>query len=297
MERYHFIASEKAVDSWPVMVMCRVLCVSKSAFYTWCENPARGRASDMQLRVHIRAIHRESRGTYGSPRVCAELQEQGFRVSRKRVARLMREEGLAGLPAKKAFRVATTDSDHDSPIADNLLNRNFVSEAPNQVWVGDITYLRTAAGFAYLAVLVDLHSRRVVGWAIADHMRTSLVQEALRRAIVTRNPEAGLIQHTDRGSQYASAAYRKDLESIGAVPSMSRKGDCWDNAVAESFFGTLKQELAGRTSWATVGAAQDAVIDYIVQFYNRKRRHRPLGQVSPLVFEQRWADAQRRLAA
>lgn len=297
MARYRFIAVEKAASDWPVVVMCRVLEVSKSAFYAWCEDPIRGGSSDRLLRVHIRAIHRESRETYGSPRILVELREQGFHVSRKRVARLMREEGIAGLPAKKKFRVATTDSDHDDPIADNLLNRNFEAQEPNQVWVGDITYLRTAAGFMYLAVLIDLHSRRVVGWAVADHMRTSLVQEALHRAIALRAPQPGLIQHTDRGSQYASASYREDLEAIGALTSMSRKGDCWDNAVAESFFGTLEQELAGRASWTTGTDADAAVVDYIVNFYNRTRRHSTLGQVSPLVFEQQWADAQLQAAA
>jgi putative transposase len=160
--RYRFIAAEKAVGDWPVVVMCRVLQVSKSALYAWCGHPTRGGSSDQLLRVHIRAIHRRSRETYGSPRVLADLQKEGFRVSRKRVARLMREEGITGLPSKK-FRVATTDSNHDDPIADNLLNRNFEAKEPNRVWVGDITYLGTTAGFAYLAVLIDLHSHRVVG--------------------------------------------------------------------------------------------------------------------------------------
>ena len=228
MTRYHFIAAEKALRVWPVVVMCRVLGVSTSAFYAWVASPVRGGSDDQLLRVHIRAIHRQSRETYGSPRILAELREQGFRVSRKRVARLMREEGVAGLPAKRAFRVATTDSDHENPIADNVLQRNFEAQRPNEAWVGDITYLRTAAGFVYLAVLIDLHSRRVVGWAVRDHMRTSLVQEALQRAVALRNPPPGLVHHTDRGSQYASAAYRQDLQRIEAVPSMSRKGDCWD---------------------------------------------------------------------
>jgi transposase InsO family protein len=209
----------------------------------------------------------------------------------------MREEGIAGLPAKKKFRVATTDSDHEDPIADNLLNRDFHAAAPNKVWVGDITYLRTSVGFAYLAVLIDLHSRRVVGWAVADHMRTSLVQEALDQAIALRAPQPGLIQHTDRGSQYASATYRTRLEAAGAIASMSRKGDCWDNAVAESFFGTLKQELAGQESWSTVASAKAAVVDYIVAFYNRTRRHKTIGQVSPLAFEQQWAASQLQAAA
>ena len=298
MGRYRFIAAERAVDVWPVLVMCRVLEVSKSAFYSWLECPTRGGPEDRLLRVHVRAIHRRSRETYGSPRIHAELRDEGFRVSRKRVARLMREEGIAGLPAKKKFRVATTDSDHDDPIADNVLKRNFGAERPNEAWVGDITYLRTAAGFVYLAVLIDLHSRRVVGWAVRDHMRTSLVQEALQRAVALRNPPPGLVHHTDRGSQYASADYRADLDHIAAVPSMSRKGDCWDNAVAESFFGTLEQELAGRDpNWANVDAANAAVVDYIVGFYNPVRRHKTLGQVSPADFEARRAEAQLAAAA
>ena len=283
---------------WPVVVMCRVLDVSTSAFYAWVGTPVRGGSDDQLLRVHIRAIHRQSRETYGSPRIVAELREQGLRVSRKRVARLMREEGVAGLPAKRAFRVATTDSDHEDPIADNVLQRNFEATRPNEAWVGDITYLRTAAGFAYLAVIIDLHSRRVVGWAVRDHMRTSLVQEALQRAVALRNPPPGLVHHTDRGSQYASAAYRRDLQRIDAIPSMSRKGDCWDNAVSESFFGTLEQELAGRSpNWADAEAADAAVVDYIVSFYNQTRRHKTLGQVSPATFEAYWAESHTRAAA
>jgi putative transposase len=187
--------------------MCRVLQVSRAAFYGFVADPSRGPVNEALLATHIRAIHRRSRETYGSPRIRAELREQGLRVSRKRVARLMKESGLEGLPRKKRFKVATTDSDHDDPIAANRLDRNFEAEAPNQVWVGDITYLRCRTGFAYLAVLIDLHSRRVVGWAVADHMRTELVQEAFQRAIALRDPSPGLVHHTDRGSQYASMSW------------------------------------------------------------------------------------------
>ena len=288
MARYRFIHAERARGEWPVSVMCRVLQVARAAFYAWTACPEREPEDELLLKTHIRAIHRRSRETYGSPRVLAELKEQGISVSRKRVARLMQECGLSGLPRKKLFKVATTDSDHDDPIANNLLNRNFEATEPNTVWVGDITYLRTGAGFAYLAVLIDLYSRRVVGWAVADHMRTELIQEALCRALTTRNPPAGLIHHSDRGSQYASAAYREDLENAHAVPSMSRKGDCWDNAVAESFFGTLEQELAGRDpNWTDTKAAQQGVIDYITTFYNSERRHSKVGQLSPAEFEAR----------
>lgn len=297
MVRYRFIAVEKAAGSWPTVVMRRVLRVSTSAFYAWCENPTRGGASDSLLRVHIRAIHRASRETYGSPRIVAELRDQGFPVSRKRVARLMREEGIAGLPAKRKFRVSTTDSDHEDPIADNVLARDFHTKRPNQAWVGDITYLHTKTRFAYLAIIIDLHSRRVVGWAVSDHMRTSLIQEALRVAVALRSPPPGLIHHSDRGSQYASGRYRQELADIGAVASMSRKDDCWDNAVAESFFGTLEQELVGRSSWSNVADADAAVVDYIVGFYNPTRRHRTLGQLSPMVFEKQWAQAQAQMKA
>jgi putative transposase len=289
---YHFILTEKALGAWPVAVMCRALQVCTSAYYQWAKDPAARERSDQLLRVHIRAIHRKSRKTYGAPRIHAELQEEGHRVARKRVARLMQEEQLSGVPTKRVFRVSTTLSAHEDPIADNLLQRNFTAERPNQAWVGDITYLRTAAGFIYLAVIVDLHSRRVVGWAIRDHMRTRLVLEALDRAVALRGPSAGLVHHIDRGSQYASAEYRSALDAIGAVPSMSRKGDCWDNAVAESFFGTLEQELVKQSrEWSGLAEARAAVIDYIVPFYNHERRHSTLGQKSPVVFEHHWKAA------
>lgn len=286
MGRYHFIAAEKATKTWPVTLMCQAMQVSTSAFYGWLSDPTRGPRGDSVLRVQIRAIHRRSRETYGSPRVHAELRDLGFLVSRKRVARIMKEEGISGLPAKKKFKVGTTDSDHAYPVAPNLLGRQFDVEQPNKVWVGDITYLRTSHGFAYFAVVIDLYSRRVVGWAIGDHMRTSLVLEALNRAVTLRNPARGLVHHSDRGSQYASGDYRSRLESIGAVASMSRKGDCWDNAVAESFFGTLEQELAGRApDWADAEDAKTAVVDYITTFYNRTRKHSTLSNVSPTQFE------------
>lgn len=289
MARYRFIRAEKVLGIWPVAIMCRVLGVCTSAFYAWAADPEKRGRHDATLRVRIRAIHRRSRGTYGMPRVHAVLKEEGQYVARKRVARLMREEGLCGVPAKKAYRVATTLSDHDHPIADNLLQRNFTVDQPNQAWVGDITYLRTATGFVYLAVIIDLHSRRVVGWAIEDHMRTSLVLKALDRAVTVRQPGPGLIHHTDRGSQYASAEFRNALANHGAVPSMSRKGDCWDNAVAESFFGTMEQELVRRSrDWTGLADAKAAVVDYIVPFYNHERRHSTLGNKSPVVFEAGW---------
>jgi transposase InsO family protein len=282
---YRFIDAEKA--KWPVRLMCRVLCVSRSAYYAWADGEASAHAQrDAALVVHIKAIHRRSHGTYGSPRVHAELVEEGHRVSRKRVARLMRSQGLEGLPRRR-FRGTTTQSDHDDVVAENLLDREFQAEAPNQAWVGDITYLPTKAGWAYLAVLLDLFSRKVVGWSLASHMRTDLCLDALRQALTTREPEPGLLHHTDRGVQYTSAAYQEALQAAGATPSMSRKGNCWDNAVAESFFGTLEQELVGRLDepWDDEKAAREAVATYIHGFYNASRRHSTLGHRSPVDFE------------
>jgi len=283
---YRFIVAEKA--NYPIRMMCRVLKVSRSAFYAWLgkkDDPETD--GELALRVHIATIHRQSRGTYGSPRVHAELKAQGFEVGRHRTARLMKDMGLSGTP-KKRFRVGTTDSDHNNPIADNLLNRRFDVNDPNRVWVGDITYLPTRAGFVYLAVLIDLFSRKVVGWSVTSHMRTELCLDALRMALVTREPVPGLIHHSDRGSQYAADDYQDALEAVDAVPSMSRKGNCWDNAVAESFFGTLEQELVGQLAelWENEFEARAAIGDYIAVFYNGWRRHSTLGQVSPVAFEE-----------
>ncbi len=285
MASYRFIHAEEALGTWSVRRMCSALRVHRSGYYAWRDGPASSHAAeDARLVVHIKAIHRRSRATYGAPRVHAELVAEGHYVGRRRVARLMREHGLVGIP-KKRFR-ATTDSDHDAPIAPNLLERDFTASAPNRVWVGDITYLRTRRGWAYLAVLIDLYSRKVVGWSVADHMRTELVEDALHMAIATRAPASGVVHHTDRGVQYTSAPYQERLAQLGAKVSMSRKGDCWDNAVAESFFGTLEQELVGQSDrWEDVDAARAAVGDYIHHFYNAVRRHRTLGQRSPVEFE------------
>ena len=212
------------------------------------------------------------------------LNTAGHAVGRRRVARLMREEGLRGRPTRR-FRGNTTDSRHDQPVAPNLLARNFTTEAPNIAWVGDITYLWTASGWCYLAVLLDLFSRKVVGWALDTHMRDDLCLDALHQAVTLRNPPPGLLHHTDRGSQYASHAYQKALADLGARPSMSRKGNCWDNACAESFFGTLKQELGADTNWADVHEARRAVGEYLHHFYNPVRLHSTLGHQSPIAFE------------
>ncbi len=285
MTAYRFIDAEKA--TWPVRTICRALHISRSAYYDWKQARTTARAAaDATLTVHIKAIHRRSRGTYGVPRVLADLRAEGHKVGKKRVARLMREQGLSGIP-KRRYRPRTTDSDHDDRVAKNLLDRQFEVVAPNRAWVGDITYLPTKAGWVYLAVLIDLFSRKVVGWSLQKHMQTELCLQALHQAIATRQPGPGLLHHTDRGSQYTSDDYQAALTRIGARPSMSRKGNCWDNAVAESFFGTLEQELVLQQEvvWADLNGASAAVGDYIHGFYNQERRHSTLGQLSPVEFE------------
>ena len=286
MSAYRFIDAEKAYT--PVRLLCRVLEVSRSAYYAWTQaEPSSRSVDDATLLVHIKGIHRRSRGTYGSPRVLAELKAEGHDVGKRRVARLMAENGLQGTPKRK-FKGTTTDSDHGDQIADNLLNRNFQVDKPNVAWVGDITYLQTAAGWVYLAVLIDLFSRKVVGWSLATHMRTELCLAALNQALGTRQPPDGLIHHTDRGSQYASGAYQTVLESAGAVPSMSRKGNCWDNAVSESFFGTLEQELVRQLEqpWATEEDARRDLSSYIHGWFNPSRRHSTIAYQSPVDFEE-----------
>ena len=258
--------------------------MSRSCFYEWAAGNTWTGKEDAALAVHIKAIHRRSRGTYGSPRITAELREQGLPVGRRRVARLMEKHDLSGVP-KKRFRGSTTDSEHKLAVAANLLDRQFDVDQPNRTWVGDITYLPVAGGWVYLAVLIDLFSRKVVGWAVRDNMQTGLCLEALRSAVATRGDVQGVLHHTDRGSQYASADYKAALAAGGFAQSMSRKGNCWDNAVAESFFGTLKQELVKGRAWPNIDAARADVGDYIHRFYNQERRHSTLGQVSPVDFE------------
>ena len=281
MSRYRFIDAERVNHT--VSLLCRTLTVSRSAFYTWLSGAeSQRRLADRKLAVHIRAVHRESRGTYGSPRVHAALRAQGLRVGRRRVARLMKAAGLEGLPRKR-FKT-TTVSDSSLPVAPDLLGRDFDSKAPNQVWVADITYVRTARGWLYLAVLIDLYSRRVVGWNVDSHVRTELCLSALRMALALRDPDAGLIHHSDRGCQYASAVYQAALNEVGARPSMSRAGDCWDNAVAESFFGTLKTELLHRQPWVTRAQAKAAISRWITGIYNARRLHSRIGYLTPTSF-------------
>jgi len=277
-----FIAVQKA--SYPVTTLCRVLEMSRSAFYGGLAGkPARRLARDTELAVQVRAIHRASRGTYGSPRVHAALRRNDIRVGHNRVARIMAERALCGRRPKRWFR--TTDSAHGRPVAANLLDRRFEPQAPDRVWATDITYIWTSEGWLYLAVVLDLFARRVVGWAIADHLRTELALDALTMALGGRCPPAQLLHHSDRGTQYASAAYQQALRSHEIVCSMSRRGNCWDNAVVESFFATLKAELIEQRSWPTRREARDATAEYIEIFYNSHRLHSSLGYRTPIECE------------
>ena len=266
-----------------VSLMCRVLEVTRSGFYAWRKSKPSARAqTDVRLRVEVRAIHKMSGGDYGSPRVHAKLQERGERVSRKRVARLMGEEGLRG--KKRRRFVVTTNSSHAYPVAPNLLDRKFAVEeieGPDRVWVADITYVPTREGWLYLAIVLDLASRLVVGWSMGETLESSLAIDALEMALQRRRPAAGLLHHSDRGSQYASNEYRALLEEKQAVASMSRKGNCWDNAVAESFFATVEIELIQDEDWHTRNEARAAIFDFIYVCYNRQRRHSRLGYLTP----------------
>ena len=266
--------------------MCRRLKVSTSGFYAWRKRSVSRRAAeDTRLAVHVRAIHAASRKTYGSPRIQRELARQGVCTSRKRVMKLMRTDGLMGL-RKRRFK-KTTDSRHGHGVGQNLLNRNFATDAPNRAWVGDITYVRTHEGWLYLATLIDLFSRRVIGWAVDDNMETDLPLKALHMAVTSRNVLPGLVHHTDRGSQYRSGTYQAELTRHGMVCSMSRRAECWDNSVAESFFSRLKDDLIYRETWQTKSQARSAIVEYISCFYNAQRIHSSLGYVTPMEYEVR----------
>ena len=290
--RFAFIAVEKAC--FPVRLLCRVLEVSRAGFYAWQERaPSSHTQGDERLGLEIAAIHAESRQRYGSPRVHAELGARGHRTSRKRVARLMRQHGLAGR-RRRRFR-ATTDSCHTLPVASNVLARQFAQPAPDRAWVTDITYIATGEGWLYLAVILDLCSRLVVGWAVSERITRGLTLNALDMALVRRRPLDVLLHHSDRGSQYASGDYQAVLADAGIVCSMSRRGNCWDNAVAESFFATLKVELVHDATWETRATARAELFEYIEVFYNGQRRHSSLGYLSPRAFERQ--RAQQRSAA
>ena len=273
-------------DRYPVRMMCRLLRVSASGYYAWRTRPESSRTkSDRRLMTAVRRVHQDSKGVYGSPRGHAELVANGTCVGRHKVARLMRLARLRGCP-KRRFRV-TTQRDPSHPVAKNLLRRNFSSDAPNQRWAADITYIPTHQGWLYLAVVMDLYSRRIVGWSMSRWMSRRIVVDALRMAIDARRPEGPLIHHSDRGGQYTSDDFRDELTSHGIDCSMSSSGNCYDNAVVESFFGLLKRERVNRVRYRTRDEARADLFDYIEVFYNRKRRHGYLGNISPADFEER----------
>jgi transposase InsO family protein len=311
--KYAFIQRHKLV--WPISVQCRVLLVSASGYHEHLERrlaiAQRRHLSNEALLVHISAVYAENRGAYGWPHISTpaskdrlpgapvwrQLLAQGIRVGKQRVQRLMKEHGIHAR-GKRKFCVTTTDSRHDLPIAPNLLDRNFAVAAPNVAWVGDFTYIATEEGWLFLAVVIDLFSRKVVGWSMRPDMQRSLVINALEMAWFARNPDkqAGLLFHSDRGSQYASEDFSEVLKGHGITPSMSRKGNCWDNACSETLFSSLKVERLHGQQFQTLREAKDEVIAWLL-WYNRTRMHSTLNYVSPMQFERDWTDAAEKLAA
>ena len=271
----------------PIRSLCEALEVSPSGYYDWLKRqaqPGPRARENARLVQQIVQIHQDSRQTYGSPRIQVVLRKAGHTHGRHRIARLMRQQGLCGR-AKGRFRVCTTDSHHDQPIAPNRLPDRPFPSAPNQVWVGDITYVATEEGWLYLAGILDLYSRRLAGWAMSEHIDTELTLAAWGMALTHRQPPSGLVFHSDRGVQYASQDYRHALQSAQAIASMSRKGNCYDNAAMESFWSTLKHELIYRRHFKTRAEARQAIFDFIEVFYNRRRLHSSLGYRSPIDFE------------
>jgi len=282
--KYQFIKQYK--NEFPVKVMCQVLEVSESGYYAWLKRPiCQHQREDAQIKQEIRQTFNEHHGRYGSPRIHRELRDQGRNVSRKRVARLMQETELSARPKRR--RVLTTKRDLTHPVAPNILNREFTAPDPNKKWATDITYIPTSQGWLYLAVILDLYSRMVVGWSMSGTCDEELVERALNQALARRRPDPGLLHHSDRGCQYTSRAYQACLEKAGILVSMSRKGNCWDNAAMESFFGTLKDECIGNIIYASHDEARLAIFTYLEVYYNRIRRHSTLGYVSPFIYEQR----------
>jgi transposase InsO family protein len=280
--RFAFIDAEKA--NHDVSTLCRVLQVQRSGYYAWRSREESAReVEDKKLVVEIRAVFEEKKRRYGSPRVCHELRGRGIRVGRHRVARLMRAQRLQARPRRKF--VCTTDSTHGLPTPSNILDRKFDVDAPDRVWAGDVTFLPTSEGWLYLAVLLDLYSRRIVGWSMSERNDESLTLAALRMAINQRQPEPGLVHHSDRGTTYASGRYQDELAKHSMVCSMSRKGNCWDNAVVESFFSTLDIECASSRPFSSRATARREVATYILGFYNPTRLHSSLGYMSPMEFE------------
>lgn len=280
--KYALIDAERATFS--VERLCDVLGVSTSGYYAWKNRePSRRQLDDMVYLAHIRSLFSQSNGTYGSPRMHVDLREEGLPIGRHRTARLMRENGLKARQKTRFKR--TTDSDHNGPIASNLLDQDFSCDRPDQKWGVDISYVWTAEGWLYLAIVLDLYSRRIVGWSVSNRMKKGLAMEALQRAIDLRQPPPGVIHHSDRGSQYCSNDYQKLLAKHKFVPSMSGKGNCYDNAMVETVFKTIKSELIWRTAFASRREAEKAIGSYIDGFYNPRRRHSSLGYRSPLRFE------------
>jgi len=279
------VQQEKATHH--VATLCRVLGVSPSGYYAWCDRPPSPRARiDQVLLVQIHAIHERSRSTYGAPRIHAELRAQGVRCGRKRVARLMRQAGLAGAQRRR-YR-GTTRQNPDAVAAPDLVQRDFTASGPDQLWVADITYVPTGEGWLYLATLLDAWSRRIVGWAMGDTLRTALVVDALNMALWNRRPVGEVVHHSDRGAQYTSLAFSQRCREAGVAPSMGSVGNAYDNVLAEAFFATLKTELLMRHTFMTRREAQLALFDFIEGFYNSHRRHSALGYLSPAEFERRW---------
>lgn len=286
--RYQIIQAH--AGRYSLRLMCRTLAVSPAGYYAWRARPESARAAaTRELLTDIQQIHRESRQTYGSPRIWHALREPGSRVGEHRVARLMRRNGLRAKTMTK-WR-ATTQSAHPFPVAANQLNRQFAVAAPNQVWAGDLTYIWTIEGWLYLAVLLDLYSRAVIGWAMGSRLTGELTRQALEMALHRRQPKPGLLHHSDRGSQYAATAYQQQLRAAGMIGSLSRRGNCWDNACVESFFGTLKRELIHHRQYQSREDARQEIFEYLEVFYNRQRRHSTLGYQSPAEFEAKAAVA------
>jgi putative transposase len=267
--------------------MCRVLGVSTRGFYQWRRREmSERRRADTELTKRIEVIHEQSRRTYGAPRIHVELREDGTRIGRKRVARLMRQAGIVGVSRRRSFRTTRRD-DRQRPAPD-LVNREFTANGPNQLWVADITYVPTLAGFLFLAVVLDVWSRRIVGWAMSSRLVTQLVVEAMSMAIDRRGPVGGVVHHSDQGCQYTSIEFGRECREAGVRPSMGSVGDCYDNAMAESFFATLECELVDRSRWRTRAEARMAVFDFIEAFYNPRRRHSSLAYLSPAEYERRY---------
>ena len=282
--RYRCIHRRRS--QYPVSLMCRVLRVSRSGYYAWRVRSESQRAkTDRELTRVIRRIHADSKQVYGSPKVTAELKDEGYNCGQRKVARLMRLAGLRGCPQRR-FKV-TTQSDPRHPVASNLLQQDFTAKAPNRRWSGDITYVYTNQGWLYLAVVMDLYSRRIIGWSMDRWISRHLVLDALSMALDQRRPEGDLIHHSDRGSQYTSDEFRDELRRSGIDCSMSARGNCYDNAVVESFFGLMKRERVNRVRYRTRDEARADIFEYIECFYNRKRRHGYLGNISPVAFEER----------